>query len=229
MKKIRWVCATRSAQDRFFTDTALGRSLSLYGFLSELMELQLFPGNAHGLPEVYNAAIERAAQDPAILVFAHDDLHVCDFFWFDKIQQGLQAFDILGLAGNRRRVPRQPAWCFVDDRGTWDQRANLSGVVGGGNGFPCVQIAAYGPVPQQCLLLDGLFLAVDSATLVKSKLRFDTRFRFDFYDLDFCRQAELKGLRMGTWPIAVVHESGGAFGTETWRAGLKSYLEKYGE
>jgi hypothetical protein len=46
--------------------------------------------------------------------------------------------------------------------------------------------------------------------------------------MDFCRQAELKGLRMGTWPLSVVHESGGAFGSQGWRDGYARYLQKYG-
>ena len=52
---------------------------------------------------------------------------------------------------------------------------------------------------------------------VASGLRFDEQFDFHFYDLDFCRQAELKGMTMGTWPISVVHESGGAYGKPAWR------------
>jgi len=30
---------------------------------------------------------------------------------------------------------------------------------------------------------------------------FDPRFQFHFYDLDFCRQAEQRGLKMGTWAL----------------------------
>lgn len=228
-KKVRLICATRMSRERFFAESALGRSLALYNYLANVVELQLFADNTRSLPELYNEAIERAAREPAILVFIHDDVHLCDFFWFDKIQAALQNFAIIGLAGNRRRLPRQPAWCFVDTRGTWDQRENLSGVVGGGKGFPCSLIAAYGPVPQQCLLLDGMLLAVDSDTLIKGQLRFDTRFAFHFYDMDFCRQAEAKGLKMGTWPISVIHESGGNYDSDAWRQGLRLYLEKYGD
>jgi hypothetical protein len=34
---------------------------------------------------------------------------------------------------------------------------------------------------------------------------------------------------MGTWPVAVIHESGGAANSESWRAGYAVYLEKWGE
>lgn len=228
IKKIRLVCATRASHQEFFSSTALGKSLALYGFLS-FMELQLFPGNKLGLPIVYNDAIGRATDDPAILVFIHDDVYLCDFFWFDKIQAALHQYDIIGLAGNKRRVPRQPAWIFVDDKYTWDKPENLSGVVGAGTGFPCSLIQVYGPVPQACVLLDGMMLAVDSAALIAKQLRFDPLFDFHFYDMDFCRQAEAKGLKMGTWPISVIHESGGVFGSDAWKRSLDAYRAKYND
>jgi len=47
--------------------------------------------------------------------------------------------------------------------------------------------------------------------------------------MDFCRQAEARGLTMGTWPIQAVHGSGGSFGSEAWNAAYTLYLRKYGE
>ena len=75
--------------------------------------------------------------------------------------------------------------------------------------------------------MDGLFLAADSEVLNRAGVRFDEQFAFHFYDMDFCRQVEQKGLRMGTWPIAVVHESGGNFSSPGWREGYARYLQKY--
>ena len=34
---------------------------------------------------------------------------------------------------------------------------------------------------------------------------------------------------MGTWPIAVIHESGGSVGSESWQAGLAAYFDKWDE
>lgn len=226
-KPIRLVCGTRSSRDRFSTDTALGRSLKLYAHLPDV-ELQLFDNNARGLPSIYNAAIEDAKQNPAILVFVHDDVWLQDFFWTERVRESLARFDVVGLAGNLRRVARQPSWAFTPEF-QWDDRQYLSGTVGHGKGFPCDNASTFGPSGQECKLLDGLLLGVDSETLARSNLCFDEQFAFHFYDLDFCRQAELKRLRMGTWPISVVHESGGAFGTPSWREGYKRYFEKYGD
>ncbi|HMK85716.1 MAG TPA: glycosyltransferase [Steroidobacteraceae bacterium] len=222
--KVRVVCATRETARGFATRTALGRSLALYG---PLCELRLFPNNGSGLPAVYNTAIRESSTDPAVLVFVHDDVHLLDFYWPTRIIQGLDKFDVLGLAGNRRRVARQPAWRFLDDRWTKDQRDNLSGVVAHGRCWPADYISAYGPPGQEVKLLDGVMLAAHSATLISKNVLFDETFDFHFYDLDFCRTAEQLGLRMGTWAISAMHESDGSFGTSSWRQGYERYLAKW--
>ncbi len=78
-------------------------------------------------------------------------------------------------------------------------------------------------------LLDGVLLIARSSTLLDHDLRFDPTFSFHFYDLDFCRQAELKGVKMGTWSISVIHESHGNFQSEAWRQAYSRYLAKYGD
>jgi GT2 family glycosyltransferase len=78
-----------------------------------------------------------------------------------------------------------------------------------------------------CQLLDGVFLAVRTATLKQHGVRFDPRFKFHCYDIDLCRTALTKGLRIGTWPIAITHDSGGAFGSEAFRQAARAYLEKW--
>ncbi|WP_322031652.1 tetratricopeptide repeat protein [Paraburkholderia sp. J76] len=226
-KPIRLVCGTRSSREDFPSATALGRSLNLYAHLANV-ELQLFDSNTRGLSTIYNAAIDDAKQNPAVLVFIHDDVWLNDFFWTERIRESLARFDVVGLAGNRRRTPRQPSWAFTPGM-QWDEQQYLSGTVGHGKGFPCNVASNFGPSGQECKLLDGLMLIADSDTLSRSGLRFDEQFQFHFYDLDFCRDAELKGLSMGTWPISVVHESGGAVGTPSWREGYDRYLRKYGE
>jgi hypothetical protein len=103
----------------------------------------------------------------------------------------------------------------------------FSGVVGHGDGFPPQNISFFGPSRQEVKLLDGLMLVCNSNTLVSKEIRFDERFDFHFYDLDFCRQAELKNIKMGTWPISVIHESGGDVGSDEWRSAYLKYLSKW--
>lgn len=224
---IRLVCATRETKDSFFEKTSLGRMLSVFRFQGPIqIETRFFFQNSSGLSAVYNTAIREAESDPAILVFVHDDVCLCDFYWPDRIYDSLKSFDLVGLAGNKRRVPGQPSWAFIDGRFTWDALENLSGVVGHGRGYPCA-MSVYGPPAQEVKLLDGLMLFCRSDLLHEKGLMFDERFTFHFYDLDLCRQAERKGIKMGTWSISAAHESSGSFGGDAWLQGYKTYLDKW--
>ncbi|MGB7182448.1 MAG: hypothetical protein WBD34_10600 [Burkholderiaceae bacterium] len=222
--KIHVVSATRSDRDSFWNTGALGLSLRR---LSE--DTRLVPWIAYentlGLPAIYNQALN-SQTDGDIIVFMHDDVWLDDLYFGDRIQRGLDYFDVIGIAGNRRRVEKQPGWAFVDQQFNWDERSNLSGAVAHGKsafGKPTI----YGLAPERCELLDGILLATRANTLSKTGCRFDPRFMFHFYDLDFCRTASAAGLRLGTWPISVTHQSGGAFGTESWWRGYGDYLDKW--
>jgi hypothetical protein len=222
---IKLVCATRASFEQFYTQTALGRSLALFNVPSAT--IRVFPNNVAGLPQVYNTVLRESVGKPAILVFIHDDVHLLDFFWPELLVEGLKKFDIIGLAGNKRRAPRQAGWMFLDDKLTRDAAENLSGVVGHGKGWPAQGINRYGPTGVEVKIMDGLLLAAHSETLLSNGVAFDETFDFNFYDLDFCRSAEVHGLHMGTWPIQVIHESGGDFTTARWRQGYERYIDKW--
>ena len=229
-EKIRIVCATRKTREQFITDTELGQSL--VHLLPPNVELRLFPSNTRGLPAIYNNAIDEAKDDPAILLFMHDDVYLNDAFWADRLRDAVNHFQVVGVAGNCRRVARQPSWCYravstVDDTLIHDDRENLSGTVAHGSEVLARRVDAFGPSRQSVKLLDGLFLAARSATLRKKMVRFDERFDFHFYDLDFCREAERAGLDMGTWPISVTHGSLGDFRGAAWRRAYECYLDKW--
>ena len=68
-EKFRIVCGTRMTQPDFFSNAALGRSLSLYRYSG--VEVRLFANNREGLPRIYNTALREAQSDPAIMVFVH--------------------------------------------------------------------------------------------------------------------------------------------------------------
>ncbi len=225
MLPVTIVSATRFNEQDFREKSALGRSLTqTYAVFN--LKRKIFYENSRGLGACYNEAIDTAENEEEILVFVHDDVFLADFFWLDKLVYGFTQFDVLGLAGNKRRVSGQPAWAFIDDRFTWDDFANLSGVVGHGKGFPC-ELSIYGPTMQKLKLLDGVLLAVRKKTLTRNDIRFDEQFRFHFYDMDICRQFEAKNVSMGAIPLGVIHASGGAFGGPDWRDGYRTYLEKW--
>ena len=231
MDTIFVVCGTKHTTDSFMANTLLGRSLQLYKTAS--FRLFLCSENEAGLAAVYNGALQQAIEEDGILLFVHDDVALLDFYWPQTLERALGRFDIVGLAGNRCRSPMQPTWGHVvgadaDGALQWDDLNNLSGAMAFGPEFPC-HIGYFGPPDQECKLLDGLFLAVRTETLRRTGLRFDQRFDFHFYDMDFCRQAEAAGLTMGTCSISALHASPGGYSNPAWHAGYTLYLEKWGQ
>lgn len=225
---IRVVCATRKKEADFHQNTATGRSLALSRYVSP-HQLVLFAENQLGLGALYGAVVQHARNSPAILVFIHDDLYINDYFWADRIREGLERYEVVGLAGNIRRVPGQPGWAFTDLSFQWDGRHNLSGAVAHGKIFDQKPVYPFGPTNQRCLLMDGVMLAANSEKLNAHDINFDPQFQFHFYDMDFCRQVELKNKSMGTIALSTIHESPGKFGTAVWQESYRRYIKKWGD
>lgn len=223
---IRIISATRMTSDAFWTQSALGQSLQSIRDVGGI-HFHIHCNNSVGLSELYNIYIEKSNVDD-ILVFIHDDVWVETEDWIERLRKGLTRFDIIGVAGNKRLADTQPAWAFraVDGFGFHWDTGHLSGRVGHGKskGGP---ISNYGPVPTRCAVLDGVLIAARCKFLLFAGIKFDPQFRFHFYDVDFCRQANSRCLRLGTWDIPITHQSGGSFGSTDWQLGYVAYLRKW--
>lgn len=226
MIMLRIVAATRFDLLNFWRQSLLGRALLKFSSGRRTVPVVAY-SNSSGLPEVFNTALMEAPEEDEI-IFTHDDVWIDDWFVPERLSDALGRFDIVGIAGNRRRIPRQPSWLFTDIDLNRDTPDYLSGAVAHVDESSTI-ISHYGPTPAEVKLLDGVFLAAKVRTLRSADVRFDPRFTFDFYDLDFCRSCELAGLSLGTWPIALTHRSAGHFGSPGWRDAYTSYLAKWHE
>ena len=222
---LRFVTATRDSLEVFKKNSPLVRSLERVSQTC-FVDLDVVPYNRAPLALSYNAAIARAAKDD-LLVFIHDDVWIDDWYIALRLQEALEVFDVVGVAGNTRRQAQQEGWLIQP--GTREK--DLSHVSGGvSHGTPLTgQIAMFGTSPQPARLLDGVMLAAKAAVLQNAGVQFDPLFAFHFYDTDFCRSCEAKGLRLGTWPLALTHQSAGAWQSEDWNHAFQLYLTKWGD
>lgn len=206
MKEIMLVCATRMSREAFKKSAPLSTSIKKLHTSAKKVTSKIIYQNRQGLGTIYNRYLKARHADK-ILVFVHDDVRIEDLFLVEKLNEALKTFDVVGLAGNKEPDPSYLSW--------FDQRRPLTGFVTHVAGKPTalqretVFISSYGPTPEGCGLLDGLFIAVNTESIVSCEVKFDEQFEFHFYDLDFCLSCLRKGLRLGTWPIWVVHQSGG--------------------
>ena len=229
--RLHFVSATRDALAQFLASSPLARSLRLLGEAGPLY-LTVFERNLLPLGECYNRAIQKAAPED-LLVFVHDDVSIDDWLIHSRLLDAMRQFDVVGVAGNRRRQKGQETWCLPPCRGLTPlpepDMPHLSGVIMHGLDDQR-RASVYGPTPAPVRLIDGVFMAARAARLQNSGVRFDPSLGFHLYDLDFCRSAEQAGLTIGTWPIAISHASAGAsMHTEAWRRSSELYLRKYNE
>jgi len=223
------VSATRLSKEEFWAKSALGLSLQRLRTNTDFTAYIAIE-NHRGLPEVFNERI-RAGGGAEHLVFIHDDVWIEDHYFADRVIEGLNAFDVIGVVGNRRRVRGQPSWASrgfdpATNEVLWDAKENLSGKIGHGSG-PFGAISSFGPAPAECELLDGVFMAARKSKLQAADVYFDRRFAFHLYDLDFCRTARSKRLRLGTWPVCLTHQSTGDFRSPAWMDSYLRYKEKW--
>lgn len=222
---VQIISATRYSEEDFWHKSALGLSLHRHLKQDNGISINVAFNNTLGLSTVFNRAIEQA-DECAILVFVHDDVWIDEANFGDTLAAGLAQFDVIGVAGNKRRLPNQPAWLFTDTAMTWDEPEYLSGAVSHGpHAFG--EDKYYGEVPAACELLDGVFLAAKKSALDAAQVRFDPQFDFHLYDIDFCRSARAAGLSLGTWAVKLTHQSKGAFGSPHWAQKCQLYLNKW--
>ena len=161
---IEFVSATRSTPEAFKSSTALGQSMERLAY-NPTIAFRVTTGNTTGLSTLYNVAIDEDNEHD-ILVFLHDDVFIDDYFIGQRIIDGLNKFDVIGLAGNRRRVPRQHSWASVETEGLKFDRQYLSGMLAHGQPRGKIHISPYGPAPAACSMVFTRNVALPSSLLI---------------------------------------------------------------
>lgn len=228
------VTATRESSERFFTHTELGQSITRLRAGGIKLKVHAATRNCKPIGEVYNTAIDKRWASH-IVVFVHDDVRLDDLYLLHRLHDALEQYDVVGVAGNRRRYFGQPAWhCsrFLSQSGPAQDLVGsvFHDTLNSANTQRKIQeLSRYGESPSSVQLLDGVFLAIKGSTLLESDVCFDGALGFHLYDLDFCRTAGQAGLKLGVWPIAIRHMSGGGYESQGWSDAYAKYLAKWGE
>jgi len=191
-----------------FKNTRLSKSLTHHEE-NTITTFDLIPAykNTSGLCTVYNNYLIPANfKKYDCILFVHDDVFIDSINFLVEIRNLFkQGFDIVGLAGGSKIQVKKPClWHLLC------KSESLSGIVSHYKNNTDYAPTIFGPTPKQVILLDGLFLAVRTKSISKNKIKFDTNIKgFHHYDLKFCLDCHLAGLRLTTAPIHVIHESPG--------------------
>lgn len=231
MKRVRIISATRYSELHFNRFSKLGIALQKICYdpnITVSVSYENCLPRGLGLSALYNQYLHPQYENE-ILLFVHDDVYIDDYFLSFRLNEAIAHYDVIGVAGNRTLPSPEISWILDRDLAGgfyWQAKETLSGAVAHFKKLG-EAVSEYGRVPSSCRLLDGCFIAVNGDKVIPSGARFDKQFEFHFYDLDFCRSCDSQGLKLGTWPIAITHDSGGAFGSEEWEAACALYFAKW--
>ena len=106
------VAATRLEQEAFWSDSLLGRSLARPAHSGYSHRISY--ANSSPLALTYNRGLEQAP-DGSLVVFCHDDLWLGEQPLGPQLEEALDRFDLVGVAGNRRREAGTQAWWLKSD------------------------------------------------------------------------------------------------------------------
>lgn len=212
------VCSTQEPKEEFKQHV-----IKSSGFNKDRVDF-IFIENKNGkysLAQAYNIGLNQAKYNT--IVFLHDDL----FFDNDKFGKKLiKHFDnnpeygIIGLAGTRELI--SPMWHQKSMMGIVNHKAN-------GKKWESKYSDSQGDDIAEVAVVDGLFMAVRKDRI---KHMFNDKFpNFDFYDIPFCVDNHLAGVKVGLITnIRVTHLSVGAgINNDNWKNNAKLFEELYGD
>jgi len=176
--------------------------------------------NGESLTKAYNRGLKMATNK--IVVFCHDDLTIETKQWGTKLVKLFERnkeYGIIGIAGTK----------FMSETGQWwtNPRKMYGRVQHTHEGK--TWLSSYsddlGQALEETVIVDGLFFAVNKDVVKKE---FNEDFEgFHFYDVSYCFDNFLEGVKVGvTTVIRVNHQSIGMV-NEQWEENRKQFAETY--
>jgi len=188
-------------------------------------EILMYENNGEmSLTQVYNKGLKESVND--IVVFMHDDLILETPNMTPKIVKMMSShsintnYGIVGIAGTNKLTIGM--W--------WENRENMFGVVGhiheGKRHVNHYSKGVFNEKLKDVVIVDGLFFIVHKGRIKKE---FNEDFKgFHFYDISFCVENFLEGVKIGiTTKFGVTHKSIGITNIQ-WEKNRLFFDELYG-
>ena len=184
------------------------------------VEVIEYINKGEGLTKFYNKGLNESKYD--IVLFVHDDIIIDSKQIASKIVRMFDnnpEYGIIGVAGTK----------YMSESGRWwDNPKFMYGRVTHmheGRTWLSEYSGDQDKRIEEMVIVDGLFFAVNKTRIKK---QFDESVQgFHFYDVDFCFQNYLEGVKVGvTTEIKVTHKSIGMT-NEEWELNRQEFVEKF--
>lgn len=176
-----------------------------------------------GLTQVYNQMLNDSNVNKDAIVFMHDDVDMLTIGWGRELLKILKEnteYGIIGVAGSKQWMETGMWWSYPKKYGQVIHSANQK-----------TWLTSFSPRLEkdleEVLVCDGLFFVVDPTRIKKP---FNSKILgFDFYEITFCIDNYLEGVKIGvTTNIRVCHHSVGNM-RDYWYTTRDIVNEMYGK
>ena len=173
------------------------------------------------LSQTYNEIIAEAKSE--IVILCHDDIYFDTNAWYPKIQKNFEKndFGIIGVAGTTH-LPESGKW--------WENRRKMFGIVNHeaeGRKWESKYSSSLGNEIKEVAIVDGVFIAIHKNRIKKNFV--EDFLGFHFYDLPFCLENHLEGVKVGICTnIRITHKSIGQT-NQQWEDNRQLFVEKYAD
>ena len=212
MKRFLIITATRLPPESTVPLTESLADMVQFGVTTEHHQGIIRHGNNKGLPEIYNQYITKEHLDIYEgIIFVHDDVYIDDIKFLEKLRNCFkQGYSVVGLAGaSSAKIAKPALWHLMSER------QNQTGAVAHPYKDGMSYVTTFGPTPKRCLIMDGLYLAINCKKFKQNPVKFDEQFTFHHYDLDFCLQCNKNKHKLVAVNINVIHNSPGLLKPES--------------
>jgi len=178
-----------------------------------------------GLCEYYNSIIENEENDKYdAVICCHHDISLRYANFQTGVTDALKLYDVVGVAGGRApKVIEKNLWHWMTSR------EEYRGIAAHGDSIHNMFVTNFGATPSRVTVLDGVFLAFNTRKIRKTKARFDEKFMWHHYDIDFSLTCNENKLKLGVWPILIYHQSPGLrdMNNEHWNKSNEYFRNKW--
>lgn len=188
--------------------------------LHKHIEIIEIVNKGESLTKSYNKGLKKATND--IVVFCHDDLTIETKQWGNKLLRTFEKnpeYGIIGVAGTK----------FMSETGQW--WVNPKKMYGRvqhtheGKTWLSSYSEDLGQSVEEVVIVDGLFFAVDKT---KMKVKFNEKVEgFHFYDVTFCFENHLKGVKVGVVTSIRVNHLSIGMTNEQWESNRQQFAETF--
>jgi len=188
--------------------------------LHKHLEIIEIVNNGEALTKAYNRGLQQATND--IVVFCHDDITIETKQWGHKLLKLMsnnQEYGIIGVAGTKY-LSQSGKW--------WENPKKMYGRVQHtheGKTWLSSYSDDLGKEIEETVLVDGLFFAVDK-TKLKKTFNEDVE-GFHFYDVTFCFENFLEGVKIGVTTIIRVNHQSVGMTNEQWEVNRQKFVDKF--